>query len=119
MARLLYFSLLLILMLSLLFSGSAMAGIPISDHFLDWVPAKQSCEGSIGECLSGEEFAMDSEINRRILATDQYISYNALKKNIVPCSKKGQSYYNCRAGGQANPYSRGCSAITRCARDTS
>ncbi|KAI3443132.1 uncharacterized protein J3R85_000019 [Psidium guajava] len=80
------------------------------------------CRGSIAECLAaggadgewGEELAMDSETNRRILATTRYISYGALRRNTVPCSRRGASYYNCRAGAAANPYSRGCSRITRC-----
>ncbi|GAU29364.1 hypothetical protein TSUD_31700 [Trifolium subterraneum] len=70
--------------------------------------------GSIAECLEDEEFELDSEINRRILATTKYISYGAMQRNTVPCSRRGASYYNCRPGAQANPYSRGCSAITRC-----
>ena len=95
------------------------------DHFqLGFAPIKSECRGSIAECLLaggddeelGLEFAMDSEINRRILATRRYISYGALRRNTVPCSRRGASYYNCRAGAQANPYSRGCSAITRCRR---
>ncbi|KAJ6762682.1 PROTEIN RALF-LIKE 33 [Salix purpurea] len=61
----------------------------------------------------GEEFEMDTEISRRILATTKYVSYGALQKNNVPCSKRGASYYNCQNGAQANPYSRGCSRITR------
>ncbi|XVF62590.1 hypothetical protein PTKIN_Ptkin09bG0020700 [Pterospermum kingtungense] len=92
------------------------------DHFL---PIKSECRGSIAECLmvTGEEssdfdgeFAMGSEISRRILATTRYISYGALRRNTVPCSRRGASYYNCRPGAQANPYSRGCSRITRCRR---
>ncbi|KAL4387780.1 hypothetical protein GQ457_09G023730 [Hibiscus cannabinus] len=92
------------------------------DHFL---PIKSECSGSMAECLmdNGEEsldmdaeFAMGSEISRRILATTRYISYGALKRNTVPCSRRGASYYNCRPGAQANPYSRGCSRITRCRR---
>jgi hypothetical protein len=59
---------------------------------------------------------MDSESNRRILAARRYISYGALRRNTVPCSRRGASYYNCRPGAQANPYRRGCSAITRCRR---
>ncbi|KHN02967.1 hypothetical protein glysoja_004387 [Glycine soja] len=59
---------------------------------------------------------MESESNRRILAGRSYISYGALRRNTVPCSRRGASYYNCRPGAQANPYSRGCSAITRCRR---
>ncbi|KAJ4722189.1 Rapid alkalinization factor [Melia azedarach] len=89
---------------------------------LDFFPVKSECRGSIAECMAVDdedfdlEFAMDSEINRRILAGRRYISYGALRRNTVPCSRRGASYYNCRAGGQANPYSRGCSAITRCRR---
>uniref|UniRef100_A0A7N1A2D9 Uncharacterized protein n=1 Tax=Kalanchoe fedtschenkoi TaxID=63787 RepID=A0A7N1A2D9_KALFE len=79
----------------------------------DWVPSK-TCQG-VAECLDEqEEFMMDSEVNRRILATTDYISYSALQRNTVPCSRKGSSYYNCQAGASANPYSRGCSAITQC-----
>lgn len=96
-------------------------------HQLTWLPSSSTgCRGSMAECLAageadedelglGLEFDMDSEINRRILATRRrYISYGALSRNTVPCSRRGASYYNCRAGAQANPYSRGCSAITRC-----
>ncbi|CAN1161479.1 Protein RALF-like 33 [Linum perenne] len=62
-----------------------------------------------------EEFGMESEISRRVLQqANRYISYGALQRNTVPCSKRGASYYNCQNGGQANPYQRGCSAITRC-----
>lgn len=84
------------------------------DHQLGWIPSKPTCHGSIAECQAGDEFAMDSEINRRMLATSNYISYEALKRDSVPCSQAGASYYNCQAGAQANPYTRGCSAITRC-----
>ncbi|KAJ7955091.1 Rapid ALkalinization Factor [Quillaja saponaria] len=96
----------------------------IWDHQLSYFPIKSDCRGSIAECLLaeddselfGSEFAMDSESNRRILAARRYISYGALRKNSVPCSRRGASYYNCRPGAQSNPYSRGCSAITRCRR---
>ncbi|XVE89646.1 hypothetical protein DITRI_Ditri20bG0012500 [Diplodiscus trichospermus] len=82
---------------------------------LGWIPVNRSpCKGSIAECLAGEEFELDSEISRRILATTKYISYGALQRNTVPCSRRGASYYNCQPGAQANPYSRGCSRITRC-----
>lgn len=83
-------------------------------HSLAWIPNQSTCKGSIAECFGGEEFEFDSEISRRILATNQYISYGALRKNTVPCSRRGASYYNCQPGAQANPYNRGCSAITRC-----
>ncbi|KAJ4956249.1 hypothetical protein NE237_013032 [Protea cynaroides] len=84
------------------------------DYQLGWIPTRPACDGSIAECLSGNEFEMDTEINRRILATTSYISYGALQRNTVPCSRRGASYYNCKAGAQANPYTRGCSSITRC-----
>jgi hypothetical protein len=42
------------------------------------------------------------------------ISYGALQKNSVPCSRRGASAANCRPGTPANPYTRGCSAINRC-----
>ena len=95
------------------------------DHLF---PIKSECRGSIAECLMlsreeeeessdfDAEFAMGSEISRRILATTRYISYGALRRNTVPCSRRGASYYNCQPGAQANPYSRGCSRITRCRR---
>lgn len=57
-----------------------------------------------------------TERNRRVLAGSNHISYGALTANKVPCSNRGQSYYNCGASGKANPYQRGCSAATRCAR---
>ncbi|CAI0551176.1 unnamed protein product [Linum tenue] len=82
-----------------------------------WLPLRSSSEGLISDVMAadGEEFAMDSEISRRVLqSSGRYISYGALQRNTVPCSRRGASYYNCRAGAQANPYSRGCSAITRC-----
>ncbi|KZV22115.1 protein RALF-like 34 [Dorcoceras hygrometricum] len=49
-----------------------------------------------------------------------YISYGALSANRIPCPpRSGRSYYthNCyRARGPVHPYTRGCSAITRCRR---
>nr|DAD38050.1 TPA_asm: hypothetical protein HUJ06_008691 [Nelumbo nucifera] len=87
------------------------------EHQLGWLPTISTCQGSMGECMDADdEFGMDSEISRRILATNQYISYGALQRNTVPCSRRGASYYNCKPGAQANPYNRGCSAITRCRR---
>ncbi|PSK34539.1 hypothetical protein B9Z65_8865 [Elsinoe australis] len=48
-----------------------------------------------------------------------FISYDALRRNTVPCSRRGDSIKNCVPGGReppANEYTRGCSVITRCAR---
>jgi hypothetical protein len=86
------------------------------DVAVDWINGGYGGGGStIAETLGDDvEFEFDSEISRRILATTKYISYGALQRNSVPCSKRGASYYNCKSGASANPYSRGCSAITRC-----
>lgn len=66
----------------------------------------------VGDCLSEPE--MDSEISRRVLAMQKkYISYETLKRDLVPCARPGASYYNCHAVA-ANPYNRGCDVITRC-----
>ncbi|KAJ0979832.1 hypothetical protein J5N97_015306 [Dioscorea zingiberensis] len=81
---------------------------------LGWLPTKPNYKGAIEDFLEGEELELGSEISRRILATSDYISYDALRRDSTPCSRRGASYYNCRAGSEANPYSRGCSAITRC-----
>lgn len=55
--------------------------------------------------------ATDTATNR---TTTGFISYDALLADNVPCSVPGASYYNCRTGAEANPYERGCSAITQC-----
>ncbi|KAK4441761.1 Bifunctional protein FolD 2 [Sesamum alatum] len=68
------------------FSRTANAG----DDF-NWMPMNKpaTCQGSIAECMAdGGDFDMDSEINRRILATTNYISYGALQANNVPCSQR-------------------------------
>lgn len=108
------------LMLSAFIISPAAAGSTVGDEF-PWI-SKQAvgggggCRGSIAECMGGGEMEMESESTRRILATTNYISYGALQGNNVPCSQRGASYYNCQSGGQANPYQRGCSTITRCQR---
>lgn len=97
------------------------AGAVVEQSF-GW-PAEGGCRGSMAECMGfghghggddDEFFDMDTEINRRILATTNYISYGALQRNTVPCSRRGASYYNCKPGAEANPYTRGCTSITRC-----
>lgn len=65
------------------------------------------------------EMLLDSEAHRRTLAGQgRYISYGSLNANQVPCGQRGNSYYNCQQRGRANPYNRGCSALTNCARQT-
>ncbi|XP_020099957.1 protein RALF-like 33 [Ananas comosus] len=112
-----FFSLLLLLFLTILASSAYAHG----DLPLSWIPAGSACRGTIGECLGVgdgdvvEELGLASaDPSRRVLALSGYISYDALRRDSVPCSRRGASYYNCRPGAQANPYSRGCSVITRC-----
>nr|GEX36438.1 hypothetical protein [Tanacetum cinerariifolium] len=86
----------------------------ISDN-TNWMTSSSSSIGDLDEM----EFEMDSELSRRILATNRRnISYGALSKNNVPCSRRGASYYNCRSGDQANPDSHGCSRISRVEDDS-
>ncbi|KAL5221673.1 hypothetical protein ABZP36_026386 [Zizania latifolia] len=104
--------LLLAMMLLALSGGAAAAGeVPLS-----WELG--GGEDSFGFSSSSEvdtDAAADgAAVVRRVLQSQGYISYGALRRDTTPCSVRGASYYNCRPGGQANPYSRGCSAITRC-----
>jgi hypothetical protein len=87
------------------------------------VMMRRSCRGTVGECMEEEyldEAAADGMVTgggskRRVLQGGSgYIGYDALRRDSVPCSNRGASYYNCRPGAEANPYSRGCSAITQC-----
>ena len=68
--------------------------------------------------MEAAELEMDSKAHRRLLweATTgrRYISYDALRGDVVPCSRTGVPYYNCRISTTANPYTRGCESITRC-----
>nr|GMD31903.1 protein RALF-like 22 [Ipomoea batatas] len=78
----------------------------------------RKCSGRvIGDCMSeDEEMAMESGMSRRVLGQTKYISYAALAANSIPCNARGRSYYNCYTHQKVNPYSRGCSMITHCAR---
>ena len=89
----------------------------------------KKCSGAVGECGvdEAEELGLSGggagEALRRTLAQRQpqnrYISYAALRADQVPCNQRGRSYYsNCGAQKAVNPYRRGCSVITRCARNT-
>mgnify|MGYP002420857715 CR=1 FL=1 len=73
-----------------------------------WADRGAACTGAVEACGGIGATA------RRELGSGGYISYDAMSRGRVPCSYRGASYYNCRPGAPANPYSRGCSAITRC-----
>ncbi|KAI9195411.1 hypothetical protein LWI28_014617 [Acer negundo] len=89
-------------------------------HELGFLPVKSECSGSIDECMTvGDEaldleFQMDTGSNRRILEAKKYISYDTLRMETVQCSQRGVSYSNCGTGAQANLYSRGCFASNHC-----
>lgn len=85
---------------------------------------KGACRGRIGECEIGDELAMESAVGMQVVrrqldSTSGYISYGALTADAVPCSTAGASYYDCTSSSAANPYTRSCTTITLCARDTS
>lgn len=79
---------------------------------------RRGCGEEVGQCL-GEEMDWEWETSSRrvLIAPKKYISYETLRKDMTPCDRPGASYYNCRAAGEANPYTRGCEVITGCARD--
>ncbi|KAJ7944430.1 Rapid ALkalinization Factor [Quillaja saponaria] len=78
---------------------------------------------SVFDQLDGDEVdGIEGGFDRRSLywRRPYYISYGALSANRIPCpARSGRSYYthNCfKARGPVHPYTRGCSAITRCRR---
>ncbi|KAL1642214.1 hypothetical protein SLS58_005554 [Diplodia intermedia] len=48
----------------------------------------------------------------------QFISYDAMRRNTVPCSKRiaGQPDNCLKPGTPAHEYTRGCTVVARCAR---
>jgi hypothetical protein len=119
----------LLLLLALTFSALSATSLAGGDHHMQLhgllaTSTRGECRGTVGECgadagdtdddAEGELGSTSAESHRRFLQGRGYISYGALRRNQVPCSRRGASYYNCRPGGQANPYRRGCSRITRC-----
>ncbi|KAG6766983.1 hypothetical protein POTOM_028162 [Populus tomentosa] len=74
-------------------------------------------DGGLVDLDDGEGASRRSLLWRRM---HYYISYGALSANRIPCpARSGRSYYshNCfKSRIPVNPYSRGCSSITRCRR---
>ncbi|KAF0905525.1 hypothetical protein E2562_007322 [Oryza meyeriana var. granulata] len=104
-------ALLLALLLALAGGAAAVAGeVPLSLE----LGVGGSRNDGFGFSSAEEAAADGAAVVRRVLQGQRYISYGALGPATTPCSLRGASYYNCRPGGQANPYSRGCSVITRC-----
>ena len=101
----------LLLLLALLALAAAARAGDVPAAALGW-------ELGVVGAAEDEEFGFpaggDSVARRVLQGGPGYISYGALRRDNVPCSVRGASYYNCRPGAQANPYHRGCSRITRC-----
>ncbi|KAJ3683722.1 hypothetical protein LUZ60_013949 [Juncus effusus] len=91
-----------LLLLSLLISF-----IAVSASQVDWVSTSR-------RLADNEELELGGTPRRVLDDSTGYISYDALMADSVPCSISGASYYNCQPGADANPYSRGCTAITDC-----
>ncbi|KAI3777115.1 hypothetical protein L1987_46909 [Smallanthus sonchifolius] len=90
---------------------------------LDWTTSSISMYDGIGDVEMENDGDTSPTGGRRSLFWQRmryYISYGALSANRVPCPpRSGRSYYthDCwRARGPVRPYTRGCSAITRCRR---
>ncbi|THG20165.1 hypothetical protein TEA_007263 [Camellia sinensis var. sinensis] len=98
-------------------------GIQLTTEALGWPSSAMSLydDGNLGVDDEGD---VEGEMGRRSLfwrtMRYYYISYGALSANRIPCPpRSGRSYYthNCyEARGPVHPYTRGCSAITRCRR---
>ncbi|KAL5221104.1 hypothetical protein ABZP36_025817 [Zizania latifolia] len=103
------------LLLALAGAAAAAGEVPLSWE-LGVIGAVAGDAGDVFGFSAGEEAAADSSaVVRRVLQQGQrYVSYDALRADTTPCSLRGASYYNCRPGAEANPYTRGCSEITRC-----
>ncbi|KAH6785135.1 hypothetical protein C2S51_037590 [Perilla frutescens var. frutescens] len=91
--------------------AEADGGLHLMNETLEWEPEIIEDEGLQRRSLYWHSVAPPKRY---------YISYGALSANRVPCPpRSGRSYYthNCfKARGPVHPYTRGCSAITRCRR---
>lgn len=108
----------LVLTVCLVITGLTMSQISVNasdKQDSSWVGGEGRCQGSIAKCMTRDEFVLDNEINHRLLTTTaNSISYGALERNTVPCSRRGASYNNCQSGVETNPYNRGCTKEMRC-----
>lgn len=104
------------------FVGVAMAVMAQSSMGDDMMLDAFSVRGHVGSSFLGEldmnqVLQMEAESGRRKLnQRRKYISYSAIDMNNVLCGRRGHSYYDCNAHHPANPYRRGCTKATRCAR---
>ncbi|KAK9664532.1 hypothetical protein RND81_14G049100 [Saponaria officinalis] len=107
--------LLLILQTHLNFSNGLSNLITNSHNNTNFDP---NCDEKAKTCSTIEEIEGNNTkiiIRRILIGEKRYISYETLKRDVVPCSTAGSSYYSCGVSPH-NHYSRGCSVITQCAR---
>lgn len=81
---------------------------------------EQPCNGTIADCNKEEEFTMDSEISRRILAQAGHISYDAVGRNQQPAcgtGARGDSYGRSCLSHPVNPSGRPCTRFQNRCRD--
>lgn len=76
-----------------------------------------SVQGLYDSDAGGEVLDADELTRRRLTATTS-ITYGALQADKSPCpaGSTGSSYYGCASTGTVSPYTRSCTAITKCAR---
>lgn len=77
------------------------------------------CYGSIAECgvLEAEEFSMESETSKRVLAAPKkFISPAAQRRDMPVCNggARGVPYSKSCLPPQSNRYQRGCAAYKMC-----
>nr|XP_009623267.1 protein RALF-like 22 [Nicotiana tomentosiformis]XP_016459104.1 PREDICTED: protein RALF-like 22 [Nicotiana tabacum] len=120
-----------VVMLLVTMAFAMVAESSLSAHFSDVAVvsfARHSTDGGLDDLTAGhigeslfedEEMMMPSESARRTLWSsyrERYISYQAMRRNSIPCNRRGQSYYQCTRMQRIRPYRRGCLQITRCSR---
>ncbi|PWZ29386.1 Protein RALF-like 1 [Zea mays] len=74
------------------------------------------CRGPVGTCPAGDEAPRISARPPPWRSTSiPYVPGGQhQRRDSVPCSRRGASYYNCRPGAPASPYSHACSRIKHC-----
>ncbi|AQK48662.1 Protein RALF-like 33 [Zea mays] len=75
------------------------------------------CRGPVGTCPAGDEAPPDFGEASTMAVDDHPVRARRVqhqRRDSVPCSRRGASYYNCRPGAPASPYSHACSRIKHC-----
>lgn len=89
------------------FATTEASSVPLSADVIFSGISGGRCNGSIAECLGGDEFEMGSEVSRRILQSNDYISNRAVKAGNRPAASSARS---------GRRYTPGCNTYDRCKR---